>query len=151
MQLISGTPLLTFYQSTCQRRELPTVETRRVEATSSQLDVLTATDVCQRTSPSSVSTSETWLRLLPSETCLRPLSTPSTPCQSSTTNCITVSRAPSTPESSESDLEPTEESELLQSVQDSTVRSVSLQPMLPRRLKRNRLDVLVGKQKFIIK
>lgn len=50
-----------------------------------------------RTRPSSDTRSRTWSRPLPSVTCLKLPSTPSTPSPNSTSESPTVSRAPSTP------------------------------------------------------
>lgn len=126
--------LLTSFFAECQRRELPTVETRRVEVTSSQSDVLTVLSLFQRIRLSREWLSETSLKLLPSEICLKPLSTLNTLSQRPTTSCTTVCLVLSTPELSELDLELTEESELLHKDQDSTETTRFLQLTLPRKL-----------------
>lgn len=140
---IPPSPLSFHLHRKCQRREHPTVETRAVEDTSSQSDVSTAPDASLRTRPSREWRSETWLKPPPSETSPKPLSTTNTQSQRCSTSCTTVSPVPSTLESSESDPEPTERSELLLSDKDSTkTPRESLQPTLPRELKCFRLNFL---------
>lgn len=125
---------LTNVFTECQRRELPTVETRRVEVTSSLSDVSTVPDLSLRTRPSREWPSETSLKLLLSEICLKPLSTLNMLFQRLTTSCTTVFLALSTLELSELDLELTEESELLHKDQDSTETTRFLQLTLLRKL-----------------
>lgn len=122
------------FSQKCQRRELPTVETRRVEVTSSQSDVLTVPSLFQRTRLSREWPSETSSNPLPSEIYLKPLSTLNTPYQRLTTSYTTVSLVLFTPESSELDPEPTEETEPHLKDQDSTEIIRFLQLTLPRKL-----------------
>ena len=120
--------------SKCQRRELPTVETRKVEVTSSQSDVSTVPSLFQRIRLSREWLSETLSKLLLSEICLKLLSTLNTLYQRLTTSCTTVSLVPFTPELSESDPEKTERTELHLKDQDSTEKTRFPLLMPPRRL-----------------
>ena len=123
-----------FVNFRCQKRELPAVETRRVEVTSSQSDVSTVPSPFQRTRPSREWLSETSLKLLLSEICLKLPFTLNTLYQRPTTSCTTVSLVLFTPELSELDLEKTEKTELLHKDQDSTGMPRLLQLPLLRRL-----------------
>ena len=120
--------------SKCQRRELPTVEIRKVEVTSSQSDVSTVPSLFQRIRLSREWLSETLSKLLLSEICLKLLSTLNTLYQRLTTSCTTVSLVPFTPELSESDPEKTERTELHLKDQDSTEKTRFPLLMPPRRL-----------------
>merc|ERR1712187_456678 len=120
--------------SKCQRRELPTVETRKVEVTSNQSDVSTVPSLFQRIRLSREWLSETLLKPLPSEICPKLLSTLNTLCQRLTTSYTTVFLVLFTPELSESDPEKTERTELHLKDQDSTEKTRFPLLMPPRRL-----------------